>query len=158
MWCVVQGLSRGTPVILLLALLLFPWVARCSTAGSCYVLLPFLPCQCCSPVNLIRENSIANVYSVLPSCSWAFGLLHYSRLQLWRDLAVFWSCSFSLCWTHAESKLDTVVRTKAFSELFFAHWFSLCLLLIWKESLCYFTTASEHGNYFSWIRMQVFLS
>lgn len=40
-------------------------------------------------VNLIRENSIANAYSALPTCSWAFGLLHYSRLQLWRDLTVF---------------------------------------------------------------------
>lgn len=142
-WCVVQGLSRGTPVILL-ALLLSPWVARCSTIGSCYVLPPFLLHQCCNPVNLIRENSIANVYSALPSCSWAFGLLHYSRLQLWRDLAVFWSCSFLLCWTHSESKLDTVVRTKAFSELFFVHWFSLCLFPIWKE------TVLLHNSLWTW--------
>lgn len=85
-------------------------------------MLPLLHCQCSSPVNLIRENSISNVYSILTSCSWAFGLLHYSRLQLWRDLTVFWSCSFSLCWTHAESKLDTVVRTEAFSGLFFVQW------------------------------------
>lgn len=91
-------------------------------------------------MNLIRENTISNVYSVLTSCSWAFGLLHCSRLQLWRDLNVFWSCSFSFCWTHTESKLDTVWRTKALSELFFVQWFSFLPPASpnMKESLCYF--------------------
>lgn len=50
---------------------------------------------------------------------------------------MFWSCSFSLCWTQAESKLDTVVRTEVFSELFFVH----------SESLV-FTFSSRYGKKF----------